>query len=105
MEPGYRLRLYLLTALVLVGFGSLLSRLYEFQIERKDEFLQLVPGNRSVTIREPGIRGEITDRNGIPLARNLRRYEVSLNLDEIRQAYIAQHLERSEERRVGKECW
>ncbi len=93
MEPGYRLRLYLLTALVLVGFGSLLSRLYEFQIERKDEFLQLVPGNRNVTIREPGIRGEITDRNGIPLARNLRRYEVSFNLDEIRQAYIAQHME------------
>ncbi|MES2660995.1 MAG: penicillin-binding transpeptidase domain-containing protein [Verrucomicrobiota bacterium] len=93
MEPGYRLRLYLLTALVLVGFGSLLSRLYEFQIERKDEFQQLVPGNRNVTIREPGIRGEITDRNGIPLARNLRRYEVSFNLDEIRQAYIAQHLE------------
>ena len=93
MEPGYRFRLYLLTALVLVGFGSLLSRLYEFQIERKDEFLQLVPGNRNVTIREPGIRGEITDRNGIPLAKNLRRYEVSFNLDEIRQAYIAQHME------------
>ncbi|MEO5913604.1 MAG: penicillin-binding transpeptidase domain-containing protein [Luteolibacter sp.] len=93
MEPGYRLRLYLLTALVLVGFGTLLSRLYEFQIERKDYFLQLVPGNRNVTIREPGIRGEITDRNDIPLARNLRRYEVSFNLDEIRQAYMAQHAE------------
>ncbi|MES2476718.1 MAG: penicillin-binding transpeptidase domain-containing protein [Verrucomicrobiota bacterium] len=93
METGYRLRLYLLTALVLAGFGTLLTRLYEFQIERKDEFLQLVPGNRNVTIREPGIRGEITDRNGILLARNLRRYEVSFNLDEIRQAYIAQHLD------------
>jgi len=92
MEPGYRLRLYLLTALVLVGFGTLLSRLYEFQIVSKDKFLQLVPGNRDVTIREPGIRGEITDRNGILLARNLRRYEVSFNLDEIRQAYLAQHL-------------
>ncbi len=93
MEPGYRLRLYLLTALILVGFGTLLTRLYEFQIERKDEFLQLVPGNRSVTVREPGIRGEITDRNGILLARNLRRYEVSFNLDEIRQAYLAQYIE------------
>ena len=91
MEPGYRFRLYLLTILVLVGFGTLLSRLYEFQIERKDEFQQLVPGNRNVTIREPGIRGEITDRNGVLLARNLRRYEVSFNLDEIRDAYIIQH--------------
>ena len=91
MEPGYRIRIYLLTALVLVGFGALLTRLYEFQIIRRDIFLNLVPGNRTVTIREPGIRGEITDRNGITLAHNLRKYEVSFNLDEIREAYLAQH--------------
>jgi penicillin-binding protein 2 len=91
MEPGYRIRIYLLTVLVLVGFGVLLTRLYEFQIDRRIEFLNQVPGNRTVTIREPGIRGEITDRNGIVLARNLRRYEVSFNLEEIRQAYLTQH--------------
>lgn len=93
MEPSYRLRIYLLTALVLVGFGALLSRLHEFQIERRDEFLQLVPGNRTVTVREPGIRGEITDRNGLTLAKNSRSYEVSFNLDEIRHAYLTQHVE------------
>lgn len=91
MEPGYRLRLYLLTALVLVGFGVLLTRLHEFQIERRNEFLNLVPGNRTVTVREPGIRGEITDRNGITLARNLRKYEITFNLEEIRDAYLARH--------------
>jgi penicillin-binding protein 2 len=91
MEPGYRLRLYLLTALVLVGIGALLTRLHEFQIERRTEFLNQVPGNRTVAVREPGIRGEITDRNGITLARNLRKYEVSFNLEEIREAYLAQH--------------
>ena len=91
MEPRFRLRLYLLTALILVGFGTLLSRLHEFQIERQDEFLALVPGNRTVTVREPGIRGEITDRNGIPLARNLRNYVVSFNLEEIAAAYRLQH--------------
>ncbi len=103
MEPSYRLRLYLLTALVLVGFGALLSRLHEFQIERRDEFLQLVPGNRTVTVREPGIRGEITDRNGITLARNLRNYEVSFNLDEIRQSYLTQHEEDPTIQRLTKE--
>lgn len=91
MEPRFRLRLYLLTALILVGFGTLLSRLHEFQIERKDEFQALVPGNRTVTVREPGIRGEITDRNDIPLARNLRNYVVSFNLEEILRAYRLQH--------------
>ncbi|MES2981322.1 MAG: penicillin-binding transpeptidase domain-containing protein [Verrucomicrobiota bacterium] len=91
MEPKYKLRLYLLTALILVGFGTLLSRLHEFQIERKNEFQALVPGNRTVTIREPGIRGEITDRNGIPLARNLRNYVATFNLDEIVKAYDLQY--------------
>ncbi len=91
MEPRFRLRLYLLTALILVGFGTLLSRLHEFQIERRDEFLAQVPGNRTVTVREPGIRGEIVDRNGIPLARNLRNYIISFNLEEIIRAYNLQH--------------
>ena len=93
MEPSYRLRLYLLTALILLGFGTLLSQLHEFQIERQDEFQALVPGNRTVTVREPGIRGEITDRNGIPLARNLRNYVISFNLDEIARAYRLQNEE------------
>jgi penicillin-binding protein 2 len=91
MEPHYRLRLYMLTALVLTGFGALLTRLHDFQIERREEFLQMVPGNSTVTVREPGIRGEITDRNGVPLARNLRNYEIAFNLDEIHKAYRLQH--------------
>ncbi len=103
MEPGYRLRLYLLTALILVGFGALLTRLHEFQIERRTEFLNQVPGNRTVTVREPGIRGEITDRNGITLARNLRKYEVSFNLEEIRNAYLAQHEDDPTIERLTKE--
>jgi penicillin-binding protein 2 len=93
VEPRFRLRLYLLTALILLGFGTLLSRLHEFQIERQEEFQALVPGNRTVTVREPGIRGEITDRNGIPLARNLRNYVVSFNLEEIKSAYQLQNEE------------
>ena len=90
MEPGFRFRIYLLTALVLVGFGALLNRLHEFQIIKRGEFLEMVPGNREETIREPGIRGSITDRHGVVLARNLRRYEVSFNLDEIRSNHLAE---------------
>ena len=87
MEPRYRLRLYLLTALILIGFGSLLTRLYNYQIEERPRFLKQVPSNYTVTIREPGIRGDITDRNGIILANNLRNYAVVFNLDDIRADY------------------
>ncbi|HEX5791176.1 MAG TPA: penicillin-binding transpeptidase domain-containing protein, partial [Luteolibacter sp.] len=41
------------------------------------------------TVREPGIRGEIVDRNGVVLAKNTRKYEVWFNLEEIRAAYVA----------------
>lgn len=102
MEPRYRFRLYLLTAAVLVGFGALLTRLHEFQIERRDEFLGMVPGDRQVTIREPGVRGEITDRNGITLAKNVRDYEITFNLQEIYAAYRRQHSELKIERMTTK---
>lgn len=87
MEPRYRLRLYLLTALILIGFGALLSRLYQYQIKERSRFLKQVPSNYTITIREPGIRGDITDTNGLILAQNLRNYEVVFNLDEIRTDY------------------
>ena len=90
MEPRYRLRVYILTALVLFGFGVLLSRLYEFQIVKSEEFKREVPGNRQIEIREPGVRGVIKDRNGLELARNRRKYEISFNLQEIYDAYRLQ---------------
>lgn len=87
MEPRYRFRLYLLTALILIGFGTLLTRLYRYQITERAFFQKQVPSNYTVTIREPGIRGDITDRNGVTLANNLRNYEVVFNLEDIRNDY------------------
>lgn len=87
MEPRYRFRLYLLTALVLAGCGTLLSRLYEFQIDRREEFIVNIPTTHTVEIREPGVRGEIVDRNGVVLARNRRSYEITFNLEDIYRGY------------------
>ena len=91
MEESYRFRMYLLTTVVLVGFGVLVTRLYEFQISRRNDFLAQVPSNTTVIVREPGVRGEIVDRNGVVLAKNLRKYEIRFNLDEIQEAYKLQH--------------
>ena len=88
MEPRYRFRLYIFTALILVGFGALLSRLYEYQITERDRFRKQVPSDYEVTIREPGIRGDITDRTGkVIFAKNQRNYEVVFDLEEIRNDY------------------
>ena len=93
MEPRYRLRLYLLTALILIGFSALVSRLYDYQINQRAKFLKQVPSNFTITIREPGIRGEIKDRNGVVLAENIVNYEVVFNLQEIRNVYKRHLLE------------
>ncbi|MDB4284329.1 penicillin-binding transpeptidase domain-containing protein [Akkermansiaceae bacterium] len=91
MEPKYRFRLYLLSALVLVGCGSLLSRLHEFQIEKRAKFVANIPTTHTVRVREPGIRGEITDRNQLVLAGNKRSYEVVFNLEDIYNSWRLQN--------------
>jgi penicillin-binding protein 2 len=90
MEPHYRIRIYLLTVLVLFGCGALLTRLHELQIDQQERFIKEMPGNGQETVREPGVRGSIVDRNGLELARNRASYEVTFNLEEIRQAYLEQ---------------
>lgn len=103
MEPRHRFRIYLLTALVLFGFGALLSRLYEFQIADRNYYQSLVPGVREVTVRVPGIRGALVDRNGIELARNKRNYEVSFDLEEIHKSYRRQVEKEAKRPVVGNE--
>ncbi len=87
-HPRYRYRIYILTFFVLVGCSVLLTQLYDFQINRQDEFRKLVPTNYEVQIREPGVRGEITDRNGIVLAKNNRNYQLIFNIKEIHRDYL-----------------
>lgn len=103
MEPRHGFRIILLTVLVLTGFGALLSRLYEFQINQRAHYQSLVPGDREVTVREPGIRGAIVDRNGVELARNQRNYEVYFDLEEIHKSYNRQHEEAAERTVLGSE--
>lgn len=91
LESRHRFRIYLLTALVLLGVGVLVSRLYEFQITNHAYYQSLLPGDREVTVREPGIRGAILDRNGIELARNRRSYEIYFDLEEIHKSYRNRH--------------
>ena len=99
MESRYRFRLYLLTAIILSGAGTLLSRLFDYQILETDYYRKLIPGETTISIRDPGVRGTIADRNGELLAKNLRNYELVLNLDEIHREWERQH---SEDQRPGR---
>ena len=68
--------------LVLAGFGVLLLRLWKVQIEEYARYSKELPGQKTLVRRLPGVRGEIKDRYGIPLAVNVMSLEIKLHLED-----------------------
>jgi penicillin-binding protein 2 len=95
MIVRYRFRIFILLVLVLGGFSSVIARLYYIQVQRRDYYTAKVPGASEVTVRVPGVRGEIRDRNGITLVENVASYQVLFDLKEI-LADFKQKLKRKE---------
>lgn len=91
MVTRYAFRLYLLGLVMAAGFVVLLWRLWVVQIEDHKKYVAQLPQASTVVQRVPGFRGEIKDRNGIPLAVNRVIYEIKLDLREIVRAYKARH--------------
>lgn len=79
----YHFRLYLFTLVMLGGFALLVYRLWSLQIDRREEFVKMIPGAKRERARVPGPRGEIKDRNGVVLATNNASFEVRINLAEV----------------------
>ncbi|MCB1224871.1 MAG: penicillin-binding protein 2 [Verrucomicrobiales bacterium] len=101
MVVKYRLRLYLLSLLMLGAFSLLTYRLWELQIERHAEFVKKIRVGSELKARIPGVRGEIKDRNGITLATNRAIFEVRINLEEMMKEYN-RRVQRGEMAEVAK---
>ena len=91
MATTFKLRLYILVFFLLGGFALLSFRLYDIQIWQHEHYASKVPGHRFESIRVPGIRGEIKDRNGITLVDSTPNYELRFNLREVVAAYKKDH--------------
>lgn len=91
MVTHFRIRLYFLAVLVMAGFSLLVFRLYQIQVEEHDQWAARVPGSKLESVRIPGIRGEIRDRNGLTLVDSTPTYELQLDLREIVAAYLKTH--------------
>ena len=48
----YRLRLYIMTLLVLGGFSAVAARLWHIQIDKHVYYSEKVPGTSTVTVRQ-----------------------------------------------------
>jgi penicillin-binding protein 2 len=61
------------------------------QVELADYYRSKIRISSEVTVRVPSARGEIRDRNGVPLATNHFSYEVDFYLPDIVNAYEEKH--------------
>ncbi len=85
MNP--RLRLQALAFLMLLGLGALVFKLWLVQVAHGPEWTAKIRGSSEATVRIPSIRGEILDRNGVPLVQNRASYEVDFYLPEMVKGY------------------
>ena len=77
MVTHFRFRLYFLAVLVMAGFCLLVYRLYRIQVTDYATWSARVPGSKFESVRIPGIRGEIKDRNGLTLVDSTPTYELT----------------------------
>jgi len=70
--------------LMLVLTGILLTRLFYLQVIEYDRYSTLSKNNRISVVPRPPVRGLIFDRNGIPLARNIRSYTLEVVPDQVK---------------------
>src|SRR5881275_3337288 len=82
-----RWRLQLLALLFVAGLGALLGRLWYVQVAHGPEWTAKIRGSSEATVRIPSVRGEIRDRNGLPLVTNRASYEVDFYLPEMVKGY------------------
>ena len=81
------LRLFFLALIMFLGLGSIVARLWELQVMRGDTYASKIGGKSQITVRIPSVRGEIRDRNGIPLVQNRASYNVDFYLQDMVSGY------------------
>lgn len=101
MVVKYRVRLYLITLLLLACFGVLAQRMWHLTVERHAEFKGKVRGTKTLRARVPGSRGEIKDRRGDTLVANRPSFEVRINLKMLVDEYRNQV--REDNKRIAEE--
>jgi penicillin-binding protein 2 len=84
-------RIIVLGSIMLAGILLLTGRLWYVQVARGNQYTARIRSNSQVNVRLPAVRGEIIDRNGIPLAENRSSVAVEFCLPDIVRAYREQH--------------
>ena len=98
--PQLALRLGILGAVALVAFGILFFRLWALQVLSGPQYLQAALDNQVRSVRIEAQRGEILDRNGVPLVATVPGTAVQLWPSDM--AKSSWHAQRDELRRLSR---
>lgn len=79
----FRIRLLIAACLTLLCFGVLTARFWWLQVVQHGDYLTQADRNRISVQAIPPRRGEIFDRNGIPLARNVSSWTLEITPAEV----------------------
>lgn len=81
------MRLFCLALAMALALTGIVGRLWELQVMRGDYYAGKIGSKSQVTVRIPSVRGEIRDRNGIPLVQNRASYNVDFYLQDMVNGY------------------
>jgi len=90
-RPSSAFRIYFLAGIMLFAFTGLAARLWYVQVARGAEYTARIRSGSQVTVRIPAVRGEILDRNGVPLVQNRVSFDVDFYLPDMVKAYRETH--------------
>jgi penicillin-binding protein 2 len=90
------LRLSVLGLLLLCLMCGIVAQLWWVQVARGAMYAAKIGGRSQVKVRIPSVRGEIRDRNGIPLVTNRASYEVDFYLPDMVRGYRQRAREQGE---------
>ena len=87
IRRSHEFRIAILAAIAGACFLLLIGRLWYVQVARGTEYTSRIRNNSQVNVRLPAVRGEILDRQGVPLAQNRASNAVEFYLPDIVRDY------------------
>lgn len=90
MDPSSR-KILLVGGIMGAAMALLVLRMGYVQIVKGADYRARIKGHSQLTVRLPAVRGEICDRNGIPLVENRASMEVEFYLPDVVRAWKEEH--------------
>ena len=91
IRRSHEFRLGVIAAVIAACFALLVGRLWYVQVARGEEYTSRIRDNSQVNVRLPAVRGEITDRHGLPLAQNRASNAIEFYLPDMVREYRNRH--------------